>query len=236
MAGSARGKLDTMDNWFEEKNEESQGFDIRALIREVWRRKWLFFIPFVICLSMAGLAIKTMSPLYYSSGQIEVRTDVYRSQLLNDPTRNLGGRRSLDREIRMEMENLLTSPAFLEEIVKDLGMEKTLIARSRVEDGPELDETAATRRAVSRLEKRIRLTDDGHHLYRLGVIDGDPQQAFDLARFILDRFLEEYRRVRLAPRASTRNFLEKQKELYTADLEAAEEELNEFLVEISSSG
>ncbi len=225
-----------MDNWFDEQEQKKPGFDYRALMKDVWRRKWLFFIPFVLCLSMAIFAIKTMTPLYYSSGQLEVRTDVYRSQLLNDPMRNLGGRRRFDEELQWEMENLLNSPAFLERIVRELGMEKKYMAESRVEEGPALDETAAVNKAIGKLARRIRIADDGHRLYRIGVIDPDPQQAYDLARVILDRFLEEYRKVRTAPRASTQEFLLEQKKTYDADLEAAEAELNSYLVEISSSG
>lgn len=225
-----------MDNWYDEQEKSGPAFDVRTLLKDVWRRKWLFIIPFVICLSMAVLAIKTMSPLYYSSGQLEVRADMYRSQLLNDPTSNLGGRRRFDSELFWEMENLLTSPTFLEGIVRELSLQKSIMAQSRVDEGPPLDEDAAVARAVSNLGRRLRITDDGHRLYRIGVLDPDPQQAYDLAQVILDRFLVEYRKVRTAPRASTRNFLLEQKKIYEADLEAAETELNEYLVEISSTG
>lgn len=225
-----------MENWYDEQEQSKPAFDVRTLLKEVWRRKWLFIIPFVICLSMAVLAIKTMSPMYYSSGQLEVRADMYRSQLLNDPTSNLGGRRSFDRELLYEMDNLLTSPTFLEGIVRELGLQKSIMAQSVVEDGPPLDEDEAVAKAIKNLNRRLRIYEDGHRLYRIGVRDPDPQQAFDLAQIILDRFLEEYRKVRTAPRASTRNFLLKQKDMYEADLEAAETELNEFMVQLSSSG
>ena len=226
-----------MDNLFDDKSAPGEGFDFRSLLKEIWRRKWLFFIPFVLCLSMAGLAIKTMTPLYYSWGQIQVRTDFFRSQLLNDPTGNLGGRnRNLDGEIKAEMETLLTSPEFLDNIVRELGMQKNLMARSLVGAGPPLDEPEAVRRTSADLAKRLRLELEGRHLYRIGVIDTDPQEAYDLTRFILDRFLEEYRKMRLAPRASTRNFLIQQKEIYQQDLDRADQELNEFLVQLSSTG
>lgn len=225
-----------MENMFDEQSDQGSGFDYRALLKEIWRRKWLFFIPFVLCLSMAAIAIKTMTPIYYSSGQIQVRTDFYRSNLLNDPTSNIARRRDMDQEILWEMETLLTSPGFLENIVRELGMEKTLMAQSRVGDGPILEEQEAIRKSSLRLAARLKIEQDGTHLYRIGVIHEDPQRAYDLTRFILDRFLEEYRKARLAPRASTRDFLEEQKEVYLAELKSAEKELNDFLVAVSSSG
>lgn len=225
-----------MDNLFDEEKNQGAGFDIRTLAKELWRRRWLFFIPFVLCFSMVAIAVKTMTPLYYSSGQIEVRTDFYRSNLLNDPTGNLGRHRNIDQVILWEMENLLTSPVFLESVVRDLGMEKALVARSRVGDGPAMDEVDAVRSTVARLASRLRIEQDGRHLYEIGVIDIDPQKAYDLTRFILDRFLEEYRKARLAPRASTREFLESQLEVHQRDLEKAEKALNDFLVRISSTG
>ncbi len=133
------------------------------------------------------------------------------------------------------MENLITSPVFLEGIVRELGMQKTLMARSRVEKGPVLDEDTAVHTAAVLLAKRVRLVLDGRHLYELGVKGTDPQEAYDLTRFILDCFIEEYRKMRLAPRASTRNFLMAQQKVYQQDLALAEQELNRFLIQISSS-
>ena len=62
-----------MDPFLEEQGESGGGgFDPMSMLRAFWRRKLLFIIPFVLCLTMAFIAIKTMTPFYASSGQVVI--------------------------------------------------------------------------------------------------------------------------------------------------------------------
>ena len=81
----------------------------------------------------------------------------------------------------------------------------------------------------------IRLKSEGNRLFRLEVRDPDPAQAHRLAKFVLDRFVTEYRASQTATNTSTRDFLARQLEVYQADLQTAENELNAYQAGLASA-
>ncbi len=109
-----------MDPFLDEPQSEEGGFDPRALIRLFLRRKWLFIIPFILCFSMAILVIKTMTPVYFSAGQVQIVVRNLDTRLINDASSQFGRERDIDRRAQAEMDLLLTSPDFLEAVVRDL--------------------------------------------------------------------------------------------------------------------
>ena len=85
-----------MDPFQDEQQSGGGGFDPMSLIRTFWRRKMLFFVPFILCLAMAAVAIKTMTPIYASSGQILIKFEGVNSDLVTDPSRRYGRARNID--------------------------------------------------------------------------------------------------------------------------------------------
>jgi capsular polysaccharide biosynthesis protein len=91
-----------------------------------------------------------------------------------------------------------------------------------------LSEEKSVQRAMNRLRSMVRIKQDGARLFRLAVRDPDAEQAFNIASYLIDRFVEEYRKSQMAASTSTRDFLENQLEIYQADLKAAEQALLDF--------
>lgn len=224
-----------MDPFLEEQQEGGGGsFDPLLLLRAFWRRKFLFIIPFVLCVSMAFIAIKTMTPIYASSGQVVIKVNSMRSQLLDDPRQRYGGQYGDMNVIAyQEMNLLLTSQEFLDEIVRELNL--TAALRNPGKDGRTPDEETLVRRARNKLSSMIKLKSEGNRLFRFEVRDPDPEQAHRLAKFILDRFVTEYRDTQTATNTSTRDFLARQLEGYQADLKKAEDELNQYQAGLASA-
>ncbi len=216
-----------MDPFLEEQ-QTGGGLDPMSLVRAFWRRKMLFFVPFILCLAMAGIAIKTMTPIYASSGQVLIKFEGLNSDLLTDPSRRYGRARNIDAMAYHEMNMLLTSPDFLEKMVLELRLQDGLRPDTETADGVPVSEERAIRRAKARLATMVQLKQDGARLFRLEVRDPDPEQAYKLATFILDRFVEEYRTSQMAASTSTREFLQRQLEVYQADLAAAEAALTRY--------
>jgi len=225
-----------MDPFQDENQQQSSGFDLGALWRSFWRRKLLFFIPFMLCLAMAAVVIKTMDPIYASSGQIEVKIDHFRSRLLTDPSQAFGSRRQMGREILIDMTNLLTSPKFLQGAVRDIGMDVEAKAHALAAGEGEIDDETAVFRAASRLNRMVRIDGRSASIYELTVRAADPREAQMMARGVMSRFIAEYRLARLSARNATRDFLEAQRTRYEGDLALAEAELNEFLARAATSG
>ncbi len=221
---------------FQEEPGESQGggFDPMSLLRAFWRRRLLFIIPFVLCLTMAFIAIKTMTPIYASSGQVVVKVNSMRSQLLDDPRARYGGPYGdMNAIAYQEMNLLLTSEEFLDEVVRGLNLTAALRAGAR--HGQVLDEETVTRQARKKLEAMVRLKSEGNRLYRLEVRDPDPAQAYRMAKFVLDRFVTEYRASQTATNTTTRDFLASQLQGYQADLQQAESALNAYQAGLASA-
>jgi succinoglycan biosynthesis transport protein ExoP len=223
-----------MDPFLDEPQSEEGGFDPRALLRMFWRRKWLFIIPFILCFSMATVAIKYMTPVYYSSGQIQIVLRNPETRLLNDQSRQFGRERDIDRMAMAEMALLLTSPDFLDKIVRDLQLHLDPGWVGRPREGQTLSEAQAIARATKRLLASLKLELDGSRVFQLGVRDIDPQRSYNLAEYIIQKFIEEYRANQLAARTSTRDFLENQLTEYQAELTVAEQNLNEFMGSMAS--
>ncbi len=224
-----------MDPFLEEPAESGGGgFDPMTLVRAFWRRKFLFIIPFVLCLSMAYVVIKTMTPIYASSGQVVIKVDASRSSLLEDPRNRFGGQYGdMNGIAYSEMNLLLTSPEFLDEVVRDLKLQDAL--RASQKPGSEVSETELARRARNKLGSMIKLKSEGNRLFRVEVRDPHPSQAYQLAKFVLEKFVEEYRASQMAPSTSTRDFLTRQLEVYQADLQRAENELNSYQAGLASA-
>lgn len=223
-----------MDPFFGEEQKSEASFDPVAILRMFWRRKWLFFVPFVLCLSMAVVAIRTMTPVYESVGEIRVVMEMTGSRIIQDESRSYRRPQDLDRATLANIWNITTSPKFLEQIVRVTGLYRGMAQApaQRVETLlPEAltpEEMHSVGRAAGALRGRIRVRQSGDQLFEIGVRDIDPQQAFILSRVLLDHFLEEERATRLAPRTTTRDFLERQRVTYVRGLKAAEDSLAAF--------
>ncbi len=213
-------------------DEEPRGganrFDPLTIVRMFWRRKWLFFVPFVLCLAMAAVAIRTMTPIYQSSSHIRVVHEIATSDLIEDDFRRIRAR-DLDRETLANIWTIATSPKFLESVVRQTRLYTGIAHPPAGEEVlPEVltpEEMESVKRYANRLAGKIRVSEAGHHIFALAVRDNDPRQAYVLARVVLDRFLEQERADRMAPRTTTRDFLTRQRATYFAALVAAEDSL-----------
>ena len=222
-----------MDPFFEEAQPQGN-FDLKTLWRSFWRRKLLFFIPFVLCLAMALVAIKVMTPIYFSAGQVQIKSGGTDSRLISDESSGYRRVRNPQGQIRADIDILITSPDFLEKVIRGLDMHESVQAGYREQGLPELDLDRAIAIADSRLRRMIRVVNDGNNLFLIGVEHPDPRLAYDVTRYILDLFLIEYRAQRLSVRTSARNFLENQRDRYRQEMVGAEQDLNDFLASMAS--
>nr|MEE4267276.1 Wzz/FepE/Etk N-terminal domain-containing protein [Candidatus Krumholzibacteria bacterium] len=224
-----------MDPFLDEPQSEEGGFDPRALIRMFLRRKWLFIIPFILCFSMAILVIKIMTPIYFSAGQVQIVMRDTETRLLNDASQQYGRyEREIDQKARQEIDLLLTSPDFLENVVRDLQLHVDPTWVGPPPPGQNMSESMALGRATKKLKDRLRLEPDGSRLFLIGIRDTNPQRAHNLAVYVVDKFVEEFRANQVAFRTSTRDFLQGQLEEYRSELEDAENELSTFLANMAS--
>ncbi|MCP4293101.1 MAG: hypothetical protein GY780_14840 [bacterium] len=224
-----------MDPFLDEPQSSGPGIDPMAMVRAFWRRKWLFIIPFILCFSMAAVAIKIMTPVFYSAGQVRIIVGNTETDLINNPARRYGSPRHVDRRALEEMDLLLSSPDFMERMVRELNLHLAIRQNQTQAGGTPISEEQAVMQAMNRLKSMVRIERDGSHLFLIGVRDTDPDQAYRMISHILDSFLDEYRASQLAFRTSTRDFLEKQLKGYRETLLENENALTEFQSGMASS-
>jgi len=222
-----------MDQYDDDEQQQGAGFNPADLLRTFMRRKWLFLIPFVLCLGMAYVAIKTMRPIYFSAGQVRVIQEVTAARTLTEGMPRYRSSRDADRETMTLIRTIVTSPIFLQRVVTELDltvldMLPGLVEAGQVTNAGKPVEGVLMDRMVSTLEKSIRVGNQESQIFTIGVRHERPELAFRLAREILDRFLEEEQAGRLEVTTTTRDFLNEQRQIYIDALENAQERLTAF--------
>lgn len=220
-----------MDPYVEEIAKEEEGFDVFVLLRIFWRRKWLFFVPFILCLAVAGVAIKVLTPIYYSDVLVRVIYEAPTASVL--PRESRYGRRHPDRDALYNIETIVTGRNFLERVAQELFNQHPEVAlKSRDgsgNPGPGSSDRVLTPNRLARQMRRwVRVKQVKQHLFAISVRDTDAERAYVLTQLILERFLEEERANRVRPSTATRNFLEEQRQDQFDNLALAEAELADF--------
>jgi len=227
-----------MDDFRDEENEGGSGFNPSDLLRIFLRRKWLFLVPFGLCLGMAYVAIKTMDPIYSSSGEIRVIRNETASRTINEGTPRASRSRDEDRETEVLIRTTVTSPSFLRGVVQDLNLHRSELI-SREDPLPTTmtagQENAAIASLARQLEKMIRVRVKDTHIFSISVRDKNPDLTYLLAREVLDRFLKEEQANRLQVGETERDFLADQREIYEANLRDAQGALTSFQRSMLSS-
>ena len=220
-----------MDDFRDEENEGGAGFNPMDILRIFLRRKLLFLIPFALCLGMAYVAIKTMDPIYSSSGEIRVIRRQTASRTINEGTPRYRRSRDADRETEVLIRTTITSPTFLRGVVRDLGLHRSDMI-SREEPLPTTmtveQENAAIASLARQLEKIIRVRVTDTHIFGISIRDKNPDLTYLLATEVLNRFLQEEQATRLEAGETERDFLVEQRTILQTNLRDAQEALTGF--------
>ena len=216
-----------MDPFLEDAPKKKSGPDLKGLWRAFWRRRLLFAVPFLLCLTMAIVTIKTMMPIYYSRAQIQVTKAESRSRLITD--QQVSYRRPRAEDVRAEIETIVTAPRFLAKVIDEFQLGEAIQAAAEAREQPVPSLEHAKQIADSRLQHVIRVGIDGLNLYTIGVVDPDPAKAYELTRYIVDLFIVEYRETQVRLKGATRDFLTNQRTEYQTELDTAEKALSDFL-------
>jgi uncharacterized protein involved in exopolysaccharide biosynthesis len=222
-----------MDPYQDEEASAGGGFDPLQLWRMFVRRRWLFIVPFFLCLGMAAVAIKTQNPIYYSSAQVQVIQETPTARTLIEMAARSNRPRDPDIESMVMIRTIITSPKFLERIVRDLNLHRRAMALGLLGEAPpglkpEDWEERTVMIVARQLTDQVRVKQDDVHLFSIGIRDNAADRAYHLARKVLEEFLAEERANRMAPSSATRDFLDGQRQLYEQQLTAAQSRLTEF--------
>ena len=208
-----------------------------ALLRVFLRRKWLFMVPFVLCLGMAYGVIKIMQPVYESAGQLRVIAEGTSAHTIADVRGLLPNLRNLDRETLSQLRTIIYSPKFLAGIIENLDPDDLDILSGRPgKPGgiPEADRPGL-RALANRLEHMIRISPGDEHIFTIRVRHTDPGLAYTLANDVINGFMAEEQATRLARSERTRDFLRTRRTVVEQNLAEARESLTRFRTDMLSN-
>lgn len=186
--------------------------EILLQVRKVWQRRW-WIVPVAWLVAVAGwFWIDTLPDRYEASARIYVNTESVLQPLLRGMTISP----NTDQRVRMMTQTLLARPN-LEEVVRE----------SELDLGP--DSGSDPDDIVTQLSNSIRLSGGNrNNIYSIRYSSRDPQQAQDVVQTLVNMFMEGGIGGGRNDLARSQQFIENQLERYREELEAKEEDIEQF--------
>jgi len=209
--------------------------DLHHYRRMLWRRRGIILLCMVgvVCATLTGLAF--VHPQYESGVTLLIEErQPFASQLeqVLGGTRNLSSREEEEERLTRMIGRIRSRP-FLERVIKILKLNDDPQIRAEAErrraSRPELSlDELEVRILAANLQKRIQFATVGPGLYRIIVVDMDPQNAQLLAKWISELFVDVTTQKELEHIRSARQFGEEQLRVYEEQLRRSEEALERY--------
>jgi uncharacterized protein involved in exopolysaccharide biosynthesis len=221
-----------------ENQEPESGFrlNIGDYARVLWRKKYFLLIPLTISLAVTSIGSRFLVPEYESSSVVRIST----SRDMGEMERFIGVARSHDDEVGSQLEADLLGSAFLDEMIRSMGMDRDpkLIEiaeyqRQNLYPGISTDELVM-RRLRNFLKRHIGIHREGPSMWRLAYADASPEAAYVIADGMTRLYIERQRRLIMKDLAEVSQFSEEQLAVYKERLDRSERELERFQEQVSS--
>ena len=223
-----------MRNISEQQEQPSFRFNIGEYARLLWRKKYFLIVPLVIAIGVTGVGTRFLIPEYESSSVIRMEQEASGTRELARFLDDGGRRRSADAEAIARLEADLAGSAFLDELIRHLGMDRdpALVAAAdaqRRELYPSLTtEELVYRRLRNFLKRRISVEREGPSLFRITYADANPEACFVIAEAVTRLYIDMQRRQELGRLRDVGDFSEEQLAVYKEQLERSERALERF--------
>ncbi|MBN1586818.1 MAG: hypothetical protein JW937_05240 [Candidatus Omnitrophica bacterium] len=180
-------------------------------LKLIWRRKWAFLIPFVLCIFLGAGAIVVLPEIYEAQTVILVREQ----KLLNPLISGLAVSTTVSQRLRTMREEILAWSSLVQ-LIKELNLN-------------EGDESPLTyERIVRRLRRDIAVGMKGNDIIVIGYQDEKPEQAQQLVNTLTNILIERNISAQNDEADTAIDFIEEQIKIYESKLEKSEEALREF--------
>lgn len=223
-----------------ESHEQETGFrlNIGDYTRVLWRKKYFVLVPLVISLTVTAIGSRFLVPEYESSSLVRTSS----ASDMGGMERFIGAQRSRDAEVGAQLEADLLGSAFLDELIRSLGMDRdpklidvAQYQSEHIYPGVTADELVM-RRLRNFLKRHITISREGPSLFRLAYADANPEAAFVIADALTRRYIERQRRLAMEDLQQVSQFSEEQLAVYKERLARSERELERFQEQMAARG
>lgn len=223
-----------------ETQQPEAGFrlNIGDYARVLWRKKFFLLIPLFISVAVTAIGSRFLVPEYESSSVVRIIS----SRDMGEMERFISASRSRDDEVGAQLEADLLGSAFLDEMIRSMGMDKdpTLVEiaesqRQNLYPGITTDELVM-RRLRNFLKRHIGIHREGPSMWRLSYADASPEAAYVIADAMTRLYIERQRRLTMQDLAEVSQFSEEQVAVYKERLDRSERELQRFQEQMAARG
>lgn len=222
--------------------ESEQKIDVQAYWKIFWRKKYYFLVPIVLSLLISVVGVRRLTPLFESYSLLAIEDQNLLERTMG---RYISGDedRARERNLRYRsiIETRLKSRSFIESVVTDLGIDRSVDLRQNLERqmqgaDPTLSiDELVMRRLVSVLREKISVQNPNPGFFTVSVYDTDANTAYILASKVGERFIESMRQARLEGIRQAGAFSDEQLAIYKEKLETSEKEFSEVRREMMES-
>jgi polysaccharide chain length determinant protein (PEP-CTERM system associated) len=186
-------------------------FNIGDYLQIIFRRKWLFIIPFTTIFLTATIGSFFLPKVYRATSLLLVEE----KQLLQPLVRGMAVAPTIRERLNILKEQI-TSWYRLEEMVKELGLAKHIRSQKKLD------------LLIQSLRKRIDVRLIGRHIIRISFEDTDPRITQLVVNYITKSFVQENISGQEEEANAAINFIKDQLEIYRKKLEDSEAALRAF--------
>ena len=221
--------------------EEPTSISLFEYWKIFWKKKYYLIVPIVVALVIASIGVRYLTPIYESTTLLSVEDKSMLAQTVGKYIPSVEERsRMRNRQYRAMIETKVKSRAFLELIIKDLGLDRSprirkLFANSSEGlNGVSLDERIE-RHLVEALREKISVSSPTPGFFKISVFDTDPITSYVLAKKISEKFIETTREAQIKGIRQAGAFSDEQLAIYKEKLEESEKELARIKKEMMQS-
>ena len=216
--------------------EKDTGFrlNLGEYARVLWRKKYFVLVPLIISVIVSNVGVRFLVPEYESSTVIRIGNAAAVDTEMDKFIQNTASRRSRDAEMGMQLEADVLGSAFLDELIRRLGMDRDpdLIDYAREQQetqypGVSVDDLVM-RRLRAFLGKHIKVDGEGPGLFRIAYADANPEACYVISDAITNLYMEIQRRQTTQALQEVSEFSEEQLAVYKERLDRSERELAHF--------
>lgn len=208
--------------------QETSRVDLQQMLRILWRRRLLLFVPWISALAIGAAAAFLLRPVYISTSTLIHERPQALAGRAGDPSL----RASSEQEAEI-MRELVASTPFLTSVVMESGLESDPEIRdwaSALADPSSSDEEAARIRTflVNHLRTRVGVRRGRGGVFHVSAEESTPKRAQWMARSVADQLVKTSKQAQLEAVRATQEFSTEQLRTYKDQLEDSERRLESF--------
>lgn len=191
---------------------------ILRLLESYFRHRWLYLIPIVLLTAVAVAFMMTTTPKYVAKGVLYVQQESYLATLTAVRTNQESWWVSPAQATTNDLNELMQTNAFIRAIINQTKLESAMSMGDQVVD----DLIAETRNS-------LRIYPLGDNQVMISSSSDDPEVAYQLVNGVIESYVQWQVNIQRAESEAALAFFTDVLQSYAASLEAAREEMRQYL-------